>query len=88
MIATKKSIYEKLHSLISNRKPLVYKDNKPVALRSLTPAFVEKYNFYFSSPIFLFTYNSSLFHRYVPGRDYDKDQEKARSRALKKRVKQ
>merc|ERR1712137_1508310 len=59
-------IDSKINQDLKERRPLVFKDLKPMPIRSLAPDFIENY---------------------VPGRDYDKNQERARVRALKKRVK-
>ena len=49
IVATKQALDEKLDSFLTTRKPLVYKDNKPIPLRSLNPSFIEKYfSFFFT----------------------------------------
>jgi hypothetical protein len=43
MEATQTQIAEKINSALKLRKPLVYKDFRPVPLKSLTPDFISKY---------------------------------------------
>lgn len=84
--STLHQINEKIGSDLVSRTPLQYKELKPMPLRSLAPDIIEKYILFVFFNV-LNSFSNFFLLSYVPGRDYDKNKERARLRALKKQVK-